>query len=178
MSDSAPTPAELPVPGPVPTHGATEAIHIGESDLPYVDLGDGTSIQVLQIDLAQGLWILKTRFEPGVEIPKHYHTGPVFAVTFSGTWHYKEYPQFKNTAGSYLFEPAGSVHTLVVPADQDAPTEVWFAIYGANVNIDENGAVTSMITADAVLGVYRELCAAAGHPDPKVIVTGGEIAAS
>jgi quercetin dioxygenase-like cupin family protein len=178
MPDSAPPPAEFPIAGPVPTHGATEAIHIGESDLPFVDLGDGTSIQVLQIDLAQGLWILKTRFEPGVQVAKHYHTGPVFAVTLSGTWHYKEYPQYKNTKGSYLFEPAGSVHTLVVPEDQDAPTEVWFAIYGCNVNIDETGNVTSIVSAEMVLSFYRELCAAAGHPDPKVIVLGGEIVAS
>ncbi len=173
MAESQATPLQIPV---VPLEGATEAIHIGEDDLPFVDLGDGTHIQVLQIDLAQGLWILKTRFDPGVTIEKHYHTGPVFAVTFSGSWHYKEYPDYVNTAGSYLFEPAGSVHTLTVPADQDAQTEVWFAIYGANVNIDEQGNVTSMVTAAFILEVYRQLCAAAGHPDPKVIVMGEETA--
>lgn len=171
MSGPQPMPLQIPV---VPTRGVTEAVHIGEDDLPYVDLGDGTHIQVLQIDLAQGLWILKTRFDPGVTIQTHYHTGPVFAVTFRGRWHYKEYPQYENAAGSYLFEPAGSVHTLTVPADQDAQTEVWFAIYGANVNIDEEGNVTSMVTAAFILETYRALCAAAGHPDPKVIVTAEE----
>jgi 2,4'-dihydroxyacetophenone dioxygenase len=172
MSDS-PAPPPMQIPG-IPTHGAAEAIHIGDSDLPYVSLGDGTHIQVLQIDLAQGLWILKTRFDPGVTIQKHYHTGPVFAVTFSGSWHYVEYPDYVNTAGSYLFEPAGSVHTLTVPADQDCATEVWFAIYGANVNIDEEGNVTSMISAAFILETYRALCAAEGHPDPAVIVIGEE----
>jgi len=172
MSDSpAPTPMQIPV---VPTHGATEAIHIGASDLPYISLGDGTHIQVLQIDLAQGLWILKTRFDPGVTIQKHYHTGPVFAVTLSGSWQYKEYPDFMNTTGSYLFEPAGSVHTLTVPADQEGQTEVWFAIYGANVNIDDDGNVTSMITASFILETYRALCAAEGHAEPAVLVIGEE----
>ena len=57
---------------------------------------------------------------------------------------------------------------------QKEQTEVWFAIYGANVNIDEQGNVTSMITAAGVLDIYRELCKAAGHPDPKVIVMGEE----
>jgi len=171
MSQPTAPPLEIPI---VPLEGATEAIHIGESDLPYVDIGDGTHIQVLQIDLAQGLWILKTRFDPGVTIQTHYHTGPVFAVTLSGAWNYKEYPEYVNTAGSYLFEPAGSVHTLTVPADQTGQTEVWFAIYGANVNIDEKGNVTSMVTAAFILETYRALCEAAGHPDPKVIVAGEE----
>ena len=167
-------PQQMPPIPVVPLKAPTEAIHIGKDDLPYVDLGDGTHIQVLQIDLSQGLWILNTRFDPGVVIQTHYHTGPVFAVTHSGSWHYKEYPDYVNTAGSYLFEPAGSVHTLMVPEDQDEQTEVWFAIYGANVNIDEQGNVTSMVTAAFILDVYRQLCEAAGHPDPNVIVMGEE----
>lgn len=177
MSEAQPEPMPLQIPV-VPTHGVTEALHIGEDDLPFVDLGDGTHMQVLQIDLSQGLWVVKTRFDPGVTIQKHYHTGPVFAVTLSGRWNYKEYPQYQNTAGSYLYEPAGSVHTLTVPADQEEQTEVWFAIYGSNINIDEDGNVTSMVTASFVLDVYRALCAEAGHPDPKVIVSGEEQLAS
>lgn len=164
----------MPVGPMVPMKGAAEAIHIGENDLPFVDLGDGTHLQVLQVDLTQGLWIVKTRFEPGFAISTHYHTGPVFAVTLSGSWHYKEYPQYVNTRGSYLFEPAGSVHTLTVAEGQDELTEVWFAVYGANVNIDEAGNVTSLVTAALVLQSYRALCEAAGHPDPKVIVIGEE----
>ena len=176
MSEPMPdTPPSMPV---VPLQGAAEALHIGADDLPFVDLGDGTHIQVLQIDLAQGLWIVKTRFDPGVTIAKHYHTGPVFAVTLSGSWHYKEYPQFVNKTGSYLFEPAESVHTLMVPADQEGQTEVWFAVYGANVNIDDEGNVTSMVTAAMLLQAYRQLCAAAGHPDPKVIVIGEDTVGS
>lgn len=159
--------------GPVvPLKGATETILIDETDLPFVDFGDGTHLQLLQVDLAQGLWIVRTRFDPGVTIQTHFHTGPVFAVTLKGTWHYKEYPNQVNKPGSYLFEPAGSVHTLTVPADQKGQTDVWFAIYGANVNIDENGNVTSMIHAGNILEVYRAFCAAAGHPDPKTIIIG------
>jgi 2,4'-dihydroxyacetophenone dioxygenase len=170
--------SESPMPSPpmpvIPLHGAAEAIHIGENDLPFVDLGDGTHLQVLQVDLTQGLWIVKTRFEPGFAISTHYHTGPVFAVTLSGSWFYKEYPDSVNTRGSYLFEPAGSVHTLTVSTDQTELTEVWFAVYGANVNIDEEGNVTSLVTASLVLESYRALCAAIGHENPKVIVIGEE----
>lgn len=153
-------------------HGAREAIHIGIDDLPFVDLGDGTKIQVLHIDLNQGLWVVRTRFAPGYAVQTHYHTGPVFAVTVSGSWYYKEYPDYVNRAGSYLFEPAHSVHTLTVPEDNDGDTEVWFAIYGCNVNIDDDGQVLGIVDAKGVLEVYRAMCEATGADSSKVIVIG------
>ena len=42
--------------------------------------------------------------------------------------------------GSYLYEPAHSVHTLTVSKDGEG-ADVWFAIYGANVNVDADGNV-------------------------------------
>ena len=85
--------------------------------------------------------MIRTRFQPGYLVPTHKHTGEVFAFTISGSWKYVEYPEV-NTAGSYLFEPAGSVHTLTVPETNEGLTDVWFAIRGANLNLDENGNVT------------------------------------
>lgn len=156
----------------LPGH-AREAIHIGINDLPWVDLGDGSRMQLLHVDLNQGLWVVRTRFAPGYAVQTHYHTGPVFAVTASGSWHYKEYPDYVNTAGSYLFEPAHSVHTLLVPESNTEETEVWFAIYGANVNIDEQGEVVGMVDAQRILQAYREGCAAMGASAERTIVVGG-----
>jgi len=158
--------------GPVALQGLKHAVHIGESDLPFVDLGDGSTLQLLQVDLNQGLWVVRTRFKPGYAVETHYHTGPVFAVTFSGCWYYKEYPDFKNTAGSYLYEPAHSVHTLTVPESNETDTDIWFAIYGANVNLDAGGNVTSVLDAATILSAYRGLCAAQGLSADKVIVIG------
>jgi len=158
--------------GMVPTQGLTEAIHIGESDLPFVDIGDGSLLQLLQVDLKQGLWVVRTKFQPGYTVDKHYHTGPVFAVTLDGSWYYKEYPDYVNRKGSYLFEPAHSVHTLTVPEDNEGKTDVWFAVYGVNVNIDEKGNVTGIIDAPGLLAVYRALCEAQGLSHEKVIVFG------
>jgi len=169
MTEAAQIPEQLPI---IPAVGSKSAVHIGDSDLPFVDAGGGTHIQVLQVDLNQGLWILKTRFEPGCTIQKHFHTGSVFAVTLKGQWYYKEQPDVVNSPGSYLFEPAGSLHTLTVPEDQEGETEIWFAIYGANVNLDEDGNVTSLTEAAGVLQAYKDLCAANGHPEPNVIVMG------
>jgi len=86
---------------------------------------------------------------PGVDvIDTHYHTGPVFAVTQSGEWFYKEYPDKINKAGSYLYEPAHSVHTITVAEDATEDAVVWFAIFGSNVNIDHDGNVISVLDAN------------------------------
>jgi quercetin dioxygenase-like cupin family protein len=149
-----------------------EAIHIGVDELPFVDLGDRSALQLLHVDLTQGLWVVRMRFQPGYRVARHYHTGPVFAVTSKGSWNYVEYPQYVNREGSYLFEPAGSVHTLVVPEDQKGETEVWFAVFGANVNLDDEGRVVEVIDAAKVLAGYRMLCAMLGRSADKVIVFG------
>lgn len=156
----------------IPATGALDTLHLGDEDLPYMMAPDGAGLQLLHVDLGAGLWISKTRLPPGHRVPTHYHTGLVFAVTLKGAWYYEETPEHVNRPGSYLFEPAGSRHTLVTPPDQDGETIAWFAIYGANLNLDENGAVTSIVDARTALELYRGYCDAMGLDCSKLIVTG------
>jgi quercetin dioxygenase-like cupin family protein len=143
--------------------------HRAEAELPFVPMGEGQHVQLLQVDLDHGLWIVRARFEPGTTIPRHLHTGSVFAFTISGSWHYLEYPEVVNTEGSYLFEPAGSVHTLHVPASNEQLTDVWFAIDGANLNLREDDSVEMVIDAATILAYYRAVCEGLGISDPPVI---------
>jgi 2,4'-dihydroxyacetophenone dioxygenase len=154
---------------PPPFRGAMLRL---ESDLPFIDLGDGSQMQLIQVDLAQGLWIVRMLFHPGCRIDRHYHTGPVYAFTLSGAWHYEEYPEEVNRAGAFLFEPAGSVHTLRTLPGSDEPADVWFAVFGANVNMTDDGQVSGIVDAASVLGIYRALCKAQGLSSDKVIVLG------
>ena len=144
------------------------AIHRGESELPFVDVGDGTHLQVLQIDVEKGLWVVRTRDEPGVTVARHKHTGEVFAFTIAGSWKYLEYPEV-NRAGSYLYEPAGSIHTLHVPEDNDGMTDVWFAIYGANLNLAADDSVEMVIDSGFIRDIYVALCEAQGFGPPNLI---------
>lgn len=150
---------------------APTAIHRGKSDLPMVDLGELGLLQLMQVDLATGVWVVHQRFEPGALIQKHKHTGPVYAFTVSGRWYYLESPQQVNTEGSYLHEPAGSVHTLCVPDDVDGPTDVWFTIFGANLNLDEQDNVEMVVDAAFIYDFYKAMCSEQfGVADPPVIV--------
>jgi quercetin dioxygenase-like cupin family protein len=87
---------------------APTAIHRGDDELPWVDIGDGSLLKVLHIKEREGLWVIRNRFSPGYRVQTHKHTGPVFAYTESGAWRYLE-SDFVNTAGSYLYEPARPV---------------------------------------------------------------------
>jgi len=144
----------------------TEAVHIGRDELPWVDIGDGSLIRVLQVKPKEGLWIVENVFHAGYEVDTHKHTGPVWGYTRSGAWKYKEY-DYVNRAGSFLYEPAGSVHTLQCIEDN---TEVWFQMYGSNINLDAAGNITSVVDGALTLEYYLGMCAEMGHPNPPVLV--------
>ena len=143
-----------------------EAVHIGRDDLPYVDIGDGSQLRVLQVKPKEGLWVVENIFQAGYEVDKHKHTGPVWGYTRSGAWKYKEY-DYVNRAGSFLYEPAGSVHTLQCIEDD---TQVWFQMYGSNINLDEQGNITSVVDGAMTLEFYLAMCADLGLPTPNVLV--------
>ena len=74
--------------------------------------------------------------------------------------------------GSYFYEPAHSVHTLTVPKSNSEVTDVWFAVTGANLNMDDKGDVTSVVDAQSILAAYRSLCKEAGKSCDNTIVIG------
>lgn len=147
---------------------APTAVHLGDDELPWVTAGGGVEMKVLQVREVEGLWIIRNRFQPGVSVQTHRHTGPVWGYTVAGAWKYAE-SDFVNRAGSFLYEPAGSVHTLTVPEDNTEVTDVWFHMYGANLNLDADGNVESVTDGAAVLMAYYAMCEAAGLPRPNVL---------
>ena len=142
------------------------AVHIGADELPWADIGGGSKMKVLQVKEREGLWIVQNLFQAGYEVQKHRHTGPVWGYTVSGAWKYKEY-DYVNRAGSFLYEPAGSVHTLQCIEDD---TLVWFHMYGANLNLDADGNVESFIDGAGTLQAYYMLLEAEGIPRPTGIL--------
>ena len=143
--------------------------HRGEGELPFFPLGDGSSIALVHVDLASNLWVARQRFEPGTQLLRHRHTGPVHVFTTAGAWKYLEYDDVNRT-GSYLFEPANSTHTFKTLDENTGPTEIWFMITGSNLNLDEDGNVISIYDAESISRWYAKKCADAGV-EPNVIVS-------
>src|SRR4051812_37222139 len=148
------------------TNEVPTAVHIGADELPFVDMGDGSKLKVIQVKEREGLWIVENIFRADFEVQRHRHTGPVYAYTTSGAWKYKEY-DYVNRAGSFLYEPAGSVHTLQCI---EADTRVWFQMYGVNLNLRADGTVESVTDGAGTLAAYYALCEAQGLPRPAVLV--------
>ena len=122
------------------------------NDMPiYKDIMvPGLDVQPQYIDINRGIWVLRVMFHPGVRLPMHYHTGTVHLWTLSGKWNYVEYPDQPQTAGSYLFEPGGSIHTFSVPEDNTEITDTLTLVEGANGNFDENGEYHSILDANSI----------------------------
>jgi quercetin dioxygenase-like cupin family protein len=148
------------------TATAPTAVHVGADDLPFVDIGNGNRLKVLQVKEREGLWIVENVFQSGFAVQTHRHTGPVGGYTTSGAWTYAEY-DYVNRAGSFLYEPAGSVHTLTCIEDD---TRVWCQMYGANLNLDADGNVESVADGAGTLAAYYAMCEAQGLPRPDVLV--------
>lgn len=142
-----------------------ESVHLGQDDLPFVDIGDGSLLKVIQVKPQEGLWIVENVFKAGYEVDKHRHTGPIYAYTRSGAWGYKEY-DYVNREGSFLYEPAGSEHTLQAHEDD---TRVWFQMYGSNINLDAEGNITSVVDGSLTLEFYLAMCEQQGLPRPNVL---------
>jgi 2,4'-dihydroxyacetophenone dioxygenase len=138
----------------------TELLTLNANDVPLMkdSLGPGIHFQPLLLDPETGVWSVIGTFAPGSSLPIHLHSGPVHGYTLKGSWIYREYPDQPQTAGSYLYEPAASVHTLYVPETNTEDTVVLFIVYGANVSFTDEGQFHSVLDAITVAGL-TERCA-------------------
>lgn len=142
--------------------------HVREEDLPWVWI-DKVGLQVLRVNADTGVWVVRNRFQPGALVQRHRHTGPVHGFTIAGCWRYAEYG-IDYPAGTFVFEPANSVHTLVVPEENTELTDVVFVMEGANLNLAEDDSVESVTDGTSTLAAYRKLCEAQGFEVPSGVL--------
>ncbi|MBP6682930.1 MAG: hypothetical protein KA159_06410, partial [Halioglobus sp.] len=77
--------------------------------------------------------------------------GTVHLYTMSGCWYYSEYPEQKQTAGCYIFEPGGSIHQFNTPAENTEDTDTFMIVTGANINFDtDSGQYLNMMDASMI----------------------------
>ena len=145
------------------------ARHVGVDEVPWVrNPTVDSEMRLLQVDPDREMSVTHGLMAAGLAVGTHRHAGPVQMWTMSGSWRYLEH-EFVNRAGSYLYEPTGSVHTLQVPADNDGPTEVLSIVYGDVEYLDPYGDVLYVSNWKRTLEQYYEACEAAGLPRPDVL---------
>lgn len=133
-------------------------------ELPWAELAPGIEMKVLRVGGDSGRYTLMNRFAPGTVLPRHYHHGEVHAWTIAGTWGYEEY-DWTASAGDYIYEPAGSVHTLTVP-EGGGPATIQFVIDKGLDFLDDDGNVFHVENAETITQLYLDTLEAAGVARP------------
>ncbi len=141
---------------------------LGEGELPFARMAEGVTFQVLDVNFEKNIWVTRMRFDPGVSIATHKHTGEVLAFTVSGAWKYREYPDIYRT-GSYVHEPEGSTHTLETPSENHGATDIIFINFGENINYDADGNVDYVMDAKGILDLYFKACKEQGLDKPEIL---------
>jgi hypothetical protein len=90
----------------------------------------------------------------------------VEAWVLQGSWRYLEHP-WTAGPGSYVYEPAGDVHTLVTDGESEMVT--LFSMHGPIEYLDETGNVSFTETAQTKLDKYVSYCSL-HHLDPLSVV--------
>lgn len=107
-----------------------------EDERIWVPNGPGRWSRPLCLNVSQGYWVHLTKVTEAGVVSRHRHPAPVHGFVLEGRWRYLE-RDWVATAGSYLFEPPGDVHTLVV--DEGDYMITLFHNSGALLYCDEDG---------------------------------------
>lgn len=129
---------------------------IASDDIPWVPQEPGRWFKPLHFFTSSGTWINLVKMEPGKQIRRHVHAGgSVHAYVLEGSWRYLEHDWIA-TPGSYVFEPAGGVHTLEVLGDTTMVT--LFIVNGVIQYLDEEGRVDQQDDVRSRRRLYLDYC--------------------
>jgi hypothetical protein len=118
----------------------------------------------LMLNTRQGQWCNLLRVRRAGVLSRHLHPNPVHGFVLKGKWFYREH-EWVATEGSYVFEPPGEIHTLVVP--EDTPEMItFFNIQGSMVYLDDNNKHVGYETSSP-----RSTCAALTRPAASAATT-------
>jgi len=123
----------------------------------WIPFAPGAWFQPCQFTLSSGGFIVILKAAPGAQIPAHYHATSVVGYTLRGTWHYLEH-DWVAKPGTFIYEPAGEAHTLVVDAAATEPIMVLFVVTGGFIYIDnaKDGKMVAYDDGFTILEIARE----------------------
>ena len=96
----------------------------------------------LLLNTVTGSWCNLLRVRKSGVLSKHIHPSWVTGYVIKGAWRYLEHDWIAK-AGSFVYEPPGEIHTLVVDdvvGENEMITQ--FNIHGAMIYLDDNGKTT------------------------------------
>ena len=107
----------------------------------WVPQTDRLSFRPLCLCTSQGYYVNLLKFAGGGVLGRHRHSSPVHALTLRGSWGYLEH-DWHARPGTYVYEPPGETHTLVVDEGCDEMIAL-FHVTGSLLYVSEGtGEIT------------------------------------
>jgi 2,4'-dihydroxyacetophenone dioxygenase len=126
---------------------------IPEDERLWVPLAPNVWLRPLLLDTVNGQWVNLLRVRHSGVLSRHRHPAPVYGYVLKGSWRYLEHDWIA-TEGSFVYEPPGDVHTLVVDSADEMIT--FFHVCGALIYIDESGAQVGFDDVHTRIALCRE----------------------
>lgn len=102
----------------------------------WVPYAEGVWFQPCLFNVTSGGFSVILKGLPGAQLGVHYHVGTVRGYTLAGHWRYLEH-DWVAKPGTFIYEPAGEAHTLVINDDSPAPALIVFMVEGGLVYLDK-----------------------------------------
>jgi quercetin dioxygenase-like cupin family protein len=132
--------AMLPYQLPMPPEAAKEIViapAVPDDERLWVPQAEGVWFRPLCLSASSGYWMNLLRVRRAGVLSRHRHPNPVHGYVLRGRWRYLEHDWIAET-GSYVYEPPGETHTLVVP--EDVPEMITlFQVNGIMYYVDPHG---------------------------------------
>jgi quercetin dioxygenase-like cupin family protein len=134
-----------------------------DDDGPWVPYADGVWIQPCCFNVTTGGFTVLLKGLPGAKLGVHYHVGTVRGYTMRGHWRYLEHDWIAKP-GTFIYEPAGEAHTLVITDDSPGPALILFMVEGGLVYLDKavNGVFAAYEDGFSALELTRKYYREAG----------------
>ena len=107
-----------------------------EDDRLWVPQTDTVSFRPILFNVSNGYWINLMKVTRAGILNRHLHPAPVFGYVIKGSWRYLEH-DWVAKEGSFVYEPPGEVHTLVVDEDVEEMITL-FHVQGILIYKDED----------------------------------------
>jgi hypothetical protein len=120
----------------------------------WVPQTETVSFRPLCLSVSGGYYVNLLRVRGSGMLSRHRHPGPVHGYVLKGKWRYLEH-DWVAVEGSYIFEPPGEIHTLVVPDDVDEMITLFF-VTGSLLYCDESGNVVGADDVFTKLNMVRK----------------------
>jgi len=123
----------------------------------WVPYADGVWFQPCCFNLTSGGFSVLLKALPGAKLGVHYHVGTVRGYTIRGHWRYLEH-DWVAKPGTFIYEPAGEAHTLVVTDDSPEAALIIFMIEAALIYLDKpaNGSFAAYEDGFSALELCRK----------------------